>query len=64
MQWIYAQIKDGEIKNTIVADAEFIKEVASQWDFIIDITDMDPQPAIGWLYDGQDFSPPVVEPPP
>ena len=64
MQWIYAQIKDGVVKNTIVADAEFVKEVASQWDFIIDITTLDPQPAIGWLYDGQDFSPPEVEPPP
>jgi len=58
----YALIKSGLVENTIIADASFIEVIQSEWDHIVDITDT--EYGIGWLYDGQNFTLPVVEEPP
>lgn len=46
----------GEIVNTIIAEPEDVKDENYNW---VDITDVDPQPSIGWTYDGTTFSAPV-----
>lgn len=56
---IYALIKDGIVKNRIVADSDFIALIADKWDFCIQVSGMDPEPQIGWLYDGSTFSEPT-----
>jgi hypothetical protein len=55
---VYALIKDGVVKNTIVADADFIATIQDQWDYCIRIDQLDPQPSQLWLYDGETFTPP------
>ena len=58
----YALIKSGLVENVIVADASFVDAIQSEWDHIVDITDT--EYGVGWLYDGEEFSFPVVEEPP
>ncbi|PJK08000.1 hypothetical protein CO610_07500 [Lysobacteraceae bacterium NML95-0200] len=53
MTRIYALIDDGLVTNVITAE--------TAWPEGIDVTDFDPQPGIGWQYDGETFTPP---PPP
>lgn len=52
---ILAIIENGVVANVIVAD---------EWPNGIDVTDLTPRPGIGWLYDGQGFTPPAAEPEP
>lgn len=52
---ILAIIENGVVANVIVAD---------EWPNGIDVTDLTPRPGIGWLYDGQAFTPPAAEPEP
>lgn len=47
---IFALIENGIVTNVITADA---------WPEGIDVTDVSPRPAPGWLYDGSTFSPPA-----
>lgn len=58
MDTIYALILNGIVKNKIVADANFISGISGNYDFCINITSLDPNPSIGWLYDGTDFENP------
>jgi hypothetical protein len=58
----YALIKSGLVENVIIADAAFIDVIRSEWDHIVDITDTGY--GKGWLYDGEEFTLPVVEEPP
>lgn len=55
METIFATIENGVVANVIVAD---------EWPDGINVTDLTPRPGIGWLYDGQDFTPPAAEPDP
>jgi hypothetical protein len=56
---VYAQIKQGAVWNTIVLnDEKLIGLFAEGYDYFIDITNMVPQPCIGWYYDGTNFSDP------
>lgn len=57
---IYACILNGVVENTIVADPEFVERIASQWDHVIRIDQLDPQPGMGWLYDGEVFTNPFA----
>ena len=54
---ILAIIENGTVANVIVADT---------WPNAVDVTDVTPRPAPGWLYDGQTFTPnpqqPATEP--
>ncbi|MDO4709047.1 MAG: hypothetical protein Q4B94_04390 [Pseudomonadota bacterium] len=55
MTRIYALIGDGLVTNVIT--------VEDTWPEGVDITDLDPQPGIGWSYDGAVFTPPPPEVP-
>lgn len=57
-----ALIRSGLVENVIVADASFIDVIRSEWDHIVDITYT--EYGVGWLYDGEEFTLPVVEEPP
>lgn len=47
---IYAQIKDGIVLNTILLDS-YDPLFLDGFDFLIDITSIDPMPSLGWFYD-------------
>lgn len=55
---VYALIKNGIVENTIVADANFINLIQSNWDYCIRIDNLSEIPGIGWTYDGVNFSDP------
>lgn len=62
---IYAQIKDGIIKNTIIVDGNSpMDKLSVGYDTLIRIDNLSPNPAIDWTYDGNTFSAPVVPPEP
>ena len=61
---IYACIKNGVVQNCIVSDPPFIEGYVlesgkviegykTKWDACVDITKLEPRPAIGWLYDSE-----------
>lgn len=52
---IYAKIYNGSIVNIQEQDEVDAQDPAFVW---IDISNLSPQPAIGWLYDGSSFSAP------
>lgn len=61
---IYAQIKDGVIRNTaVVLDEDVLSLISEGYDEVVRIDEIDPQPGIGWSYDGNDFTAPPPEPP-
>jgi hypothetical protein len=51
----YALIKNGRIEQIIVADADFIQHIASQWDHIAQAAGVC---AIGWGWDNGFVQPP------
>lgn len=55
----YALVKNGVVVNTIVADADFIALIQSQYDHCVQITNEPGSPSMGWTYDGTSFSPPT-----
>lgn len=58
---LYAQIKDSQVVNIVVADNEEILPLLKEgFDFLIRVDEMSPAIKIGGLYDGNSFS----EPPP
>ncbi len=61
---MYALIRNGVVRNVIVATGDFIATILANWDAAIDISDLDPKPGIGWTYNGTTFSPPPPGPPP
>lgn len=59
---IYAQIKDGLVKNTIVVDEETPLNLFSVgFDYLLRIDNLSPVPGINWSYDGSSYSPPPPE---
>lgn len=58
----FALIADGFITNRAIAsnppEAEWLAAVQAEFDHVIDVTALDPQPQIGWSYDGSTFAPP------
>lgn len=61
---LYALIFAGAVENIIIADPNFIKTLPEGIDSAIDLTDIQEQPRIGYLYDGVNFTPapPVIPP--
>ena len=55
---IFAVIENGLVINTIVADQNFVDKVYPD---AVEITDIVPQPAIGWTYDKKKFKKPVID---
>jgi len=61
----YAQIANGSIQNIIVLDDESLLDHFVQgFDYLLPLDGLDPSPQIGWLYDGSNFSAPVIVPVP
>lgn len=61
---VYAQIKDGIIKNTIVInDLAILDLFSGGFDHLIRVDDLNIIPGINWNYDGERFSPPVYSEP-
>lgn len=57
---IYAQIKDGVIKNTIKVDENTdLSLFLEGFDHLIRIDNLDTIPGIRWSYDGASFAPPI-----
>lgn len=59
----WALIKDSKVRNVIKAEADFAAKISAAWDATVDVSDLDPQPAIGWDYDGTNFTSPPLPPP-
>jgi hypothetical protein len=56
---IYAQILAGVIQNIIVLDDPTLISLFTEgFDYCIEIDSLSPQPGIGWLYDGTNFTDP------
>lgn len=63
----YALIKDGAVQNVIVADEQFVAQIAAEWDHIERIDTPAEQTlgvGIGWGWDGTQFVAPPAPPPP
>ena len=59
-----ALIKDGLVENIIRVDNEdFLKAIASKWDHMVCIDDLEIKPDKGWSYDGKEFKSPIQEAP-
>lgn len=55
----YACIKSGQIVNVIVADEAFINaatDFTSQYDSVVSLAGLIPEPGINWSYDGNAFT--------
>lgn len=57
----YALIKSGRVDSIVVADAAFVATIADQWDVVTPAIE---GCAIGWAWDGEDFTPPTPPPAP
>lgn len=55
----YALIQNGIIINTVMAASTDPQDSNYTW---IDITNINPQPGIGWTYDGANFTGPMITP--
>jgi hypothetical protein len=53
---IFAIIENGLVINTIIADQDFVDKVYPD---AVEITELNPRPAISWTYDGSQFIAPV-----
>lgn len=51
----YALIQNGKVVNTINADANYVALIENDWDHVVDISNIDPTPQLGWDYDGENF---------
>ncbi len=57
---VYAQILNGVVMNTIVLnDVSLVGLFTEGFDALVEITALEPQPWIGWHYDGTNFTPPT-----
>jgi len=60
----YALINNNLVENVADADQAWADSVASDWQYVVDITNTNPQPGIGWSYNGSTFNAPVIPPAP
>lgn len=59
---VYAQVKDGIVRNTIVLDDLTLIPLFSEgFDAFIRVDNIDQPPSINWTYDGNTFNPPIIE---
>lgn len=57
---VYAQVLNGLIQNIIVLKDSSLLPIFSQgFDYCIQVDNLNPEPMIGWLYDGVNFSQPT-----
>jgi hypothetical protein len=61
----YALIKNNLVENVAEADQAWADSVAADWQAVANITNINPQPGIGWEYiSGQFVAPPAPPPTP
>ena len=60
----YALINNNLVENVADADQAWADSVAPDWQYVVDITNTNPQPGIGWSYNGSTFTAPVYPPAP
>lgn len=60
----YALINSNVVQNVIVADSQSIQPLEPDWQAIVDITNLNPMPGIGWGYVNGQFVKPAPPPPP
>lgn len=60
----YALIKNNLVENVAEGDQAWADAVAPDWQAVVDITSMDPQPGIDWSYTNGQFTPPPAPPAP
>ena len=60
----YALIKNNLVENIAEGDQAWADAVAAEWQAVVDITSMDPQPNIEWAYANGQFTPPPTPPAP
>jgi len=58
---IYAIIKNGLVVNTIIADESFAAAIKNEYDFVIRVDQLDPQPGLTWTYVDGIFTAPIEE---
>lgn len=57
---LFAQINDNVIQNIIVLDNSSMSSIFSAgFQYFIQVDILNPQPDVGWTYDGTTFSPPM-----
>ncbi len=54
---IYAKIDSGIVVDVQLLEAEDDKDPAFVWE---DLTDIKPQPSVGWSFDGTNYAPPPI----
>jgi len=60
----FALVKNNLVENVSEADQAWADSVASEWQAVVNITNTNPQPGIGWGYSGGVFTAPVIPPAP
>lgn len=60
----YALIKNNLVENVAEGDQAWADAVAPDWQAVIDITNTNPAPGIGWSYTNGQFTPPPAPPVP
>ena len=60
----YALIKNNLVENVAEGDQAWADAVAPDWQAVVDITNSDPAPGIGWAYNNGQFTPPPAPPVP
>lgn len=60
----FALINNSLVENVIEADQAFADSIAPDWEAVVNITNANPMPGIGWGYSGGAFTAPVVPPAP
>lgn len=61
---LYALIKNNLVENIAEGDQAWADSVASGWQAVVNITDMNPQPGIEWSYSNGAFTAPENPPAP
>lgn len=60
----YALINNNLVENVAEGDQSWADSVAANWQAVVNITSMTPQPGIGWSYSNGVFTAPVTPPTP
>jgi len=60
----YALINNNLVENVADADQAWADMVAPDWQYVINVTGMNPEPGIGWSYNGVAFIAPPAPPAP
>lgn len=58
MERIFAAVIDGLIVNTFVGDDSFVALVRADYNDVFEVTNLEPQPGIGWTVSSDGYRPP------